>query len=137
MSGAIVFWSLQPTPYQALLEALETKGYGRVCPTCGRISPPWRMPSSPTMARRTRPSSAARAQAERRGVGRDRAGHAAERLHHQLRRQGGRRPVKADFGYADECKLTEEFLKLKARLTTSAVSQALAAVLERMDGMRA
>ncbi|MGA2030780.1 MAG: hypothetical protein ABSG68_00860 [Thermoguttaceae bacterium] len=27
ISGAIVFWSLQPTPYQALLEALEAKGY--------------------------------------------------------------------------------------------------------------
>ena len=37
--------------------------------------------------------------------------------------------VKADYGYADEYKLTEEFLKYKAVLTTSAVSQALTAVL--------
>jgi hypothetical protein len=43
--------------------------------------------------------------------------------------------VKADYGYADEGALTEEFLKLKARLTTTAVGQALVAVLEKMDGM--
>ena len=43
--------------------------------------------------------------------------------------------VKADYGFADECALTEEFLKLKARLTTTAVGQALVAVLEKMDGM--
>jgi hypothetical protein len=43
--------------------------------------------------------------------------------------------VKADYGFADEGALTEEFLKLKARLTTTAVGQALVAVLEKMDGM--
>jgi hypothetical protein len=32
ISGAIGFWSLQPTPYQALLEALEAKGYGQCMP---------------------------------------------------------------------------------------------------------
>jgi hypothetical protein len=43
--------------------------------------------------------------------------------------------VKADYGFADEGALTEEFLKLKARLTTTAVGQALVVVLEKMDGM--
>jgi hypothetical protein len=44
--------------------------------------------------------------------------------------------VKADYGYADEYRLTEEFLKCKAVLTSTAVGQALAAVLARMDGMK-
>jgi len=43
--------------------------------------------------------------------------------------------VKADYGHANEYSLTEQFLQFKARLTTSAVGQALVAVLERMDGM--
>ncbi len=43
--------------------------------------------------------------------------------------------VKADYGFANEYALTEEFLKFKARLTTTAVGQALVAVLEKMDGM--
>lgn len=46
------------------------------------------------------------------------------------------RAVKADGGYANEQKLTEDYLKYKAVLTASAVSQALTEVLQRMDGMR-
>jgi hypothetical protein len=44
--------------------------------------------------------------------------------------------VKAGYGYADEYKLTEEFLKYKAVLTSGAVGQALAGVIAKMDGMK-
>ena len=44
--------------------------------------------------------------------------------------------VKTDYGYADDYRLTEEFLRCKAVLTSASVSQALVAVLEHMDGMR-
>jgi len=32
ISGALTFWALRPTPYQALLDALEAEGYGGCMP---------------------------------------------------------------------------------------------------------
>ena len=46
---------------------------------------------------------------------------------------GGR--VKADYGYADEFKLTEAYLAQKARLTSSALGRALVKVLGKLDAM--
>jgi hypothetical protein len=44
--------------------------------------------------------------------------------------------VKTDYGYADEYKLTEEYLASKALLTTTAVGMALAAAVAKYDGMK-
>jgi hypothetical protein len=44
--------------------------------------------------------------------------------------------VKTDYGYADEYKLTEEYLRSKALLTTTAVGMALAAAVAKYDGMK-
>jgi hypothetical protein len=46
---------------------------------------------------------------------------------------GGR--VKADYGYADEFKLTEAYLAQKAKLTSSAMGQSLVKALVKLDAM--
>ena len=136
ISGAIVFWSLQPTPYQAIREVFEGMGYADCVPNPrtdisaleNSIKAVYGMKNKAVVSRK---------QPKRNGVElvnieRDavRNGYVTNFGAKVVNGQ-----VKADYGFANEYALTEEFLKFKARLTTTAVGQALVAVLEKMDGM--
>jgi hypothetical protein len=136
ITGAIVFWSLQPTPYQAIREVFEGMGYPDCVPNPrtdisaleNSIKAVYGMKNKTIVSRK---------QPKRNGVelvnierSTQRNGYVTNFGAKVLGSRG-----KADYGFADECALTEEFLKLKARLTTTAVGQALVAVLEQMDGM--
>jgi hypothetical protein len=137
ISGAIVFWSLRPTPYQALLEVLEAKGYAACMPNVrtdqsaleNAIKTSYGTKNKAIVSRkRPKVNGVELVQIERDTI---RNGYVTS---FGAKVVSGR--VKTDYGHADEYKLTEEFLKCKAVLTTSAVSQALTEVLQRMDGMR-
>jgi hypothetical protein len=137
ISGAIVFWSLQPTPYQALLEALETKGYGQCMPNVRTDQSALENAIKTNYGTKNK-AIVSRKKPKQNGVELVEIERGRERNYYTTS-FGARvvnNVVKADLGYADEYKLTQEFLKYKAVLTTSAVSQALTAVLQRMDGMR-
>ena len=136
ISGAIVFWSLQPTPYQAIREVFQAMGYADSVPNPrtdisaleNSIKAVYGMKNKAVVSRK---------QPKRNGVElvnieRDavRNGYVTNFGAKVVNGQ-----VKADYGFANEFALTEEFLKFKARPTTTAVGQALVAVLEKMDGM--
>jgi predicted DNA-binding protein (UPF0251 family) len=136
ISGAIVFWSLQPTPYQAIREVFERMGYADCVPN-PRTDQSALENSIRTVYGTKNKTIVSRKQPKRNGVELVNIERSTQRngyvTNFGARVLGSR--VKADYGFADECALTEEFLKLKARLTTTAVGQALVAVLEKMDGM--
>jgi len=137
ISGALTFWALRPTPYQALLEALQARGYGDCMPNVRTDQSALENAIKARYGMKNR-AVVSRKQPKRNGVELVQIERNPDRNHYTTsfgaRVVGG--AVKADFGYADEDKLTEEFLRFKAVLTTSAVSQALTAVLARMDGMK-
>ena len=137
ISGAIVFWSLQPTPYQALLEALRSKGYDDCMPNprtdqsalVNAIKATYGTKNRAIVSRKKPSLNGVELLAIERNQGRN----------YYTTSFGAKvvnRAVKADGGYANEQKLTEDFLTYKAVLTASAVSQALTEVLQRMDGVR-
>ena len=137
ISGALTFWALRPTPYQALLEALEAEGYGECMPNVRTDQSALENAIKASYGMKNR-AVVSRKQPKRNGVELVDIERNPDRNYYTT--SFGARvvngAVKADFGYADECRLTEEFLKFKAVLTTTAVSQALTAVLARMDGMK-
>ena len=125
ISGAIVFWSLQPTPYQAMREVFEGMGYGECMPN-PRTDQSALENSIKAIYGTKNKAIVSRKQPKRNGVELVHIERSTERNDYTTNfgaKVVGSR-VKADFGYADECELTEEFLKLKARLTTTAVCQA-------------
>ena len=136
ISGAIVFWSLQPTPYQAIREVFERMGYADCVPNPRTDQSALENSIRAVYGTRNK-TIVSRKQPKRNGVELVNIERSTQRngyvTNFGARVLGSR--VKADYGFADECALTEEFLKLKARLTTTAVGQALVAVLEKMDGM--
>ena len=136
ISGAIVFWSLQPTPYQAIREVFERMGYAECVPN-PRTDQSALENSIKAVYGMKNKTIVSRKQPKRNGVELVNIERSTQRngyvTNFGARVLGSR--VKADYGFADEGALTEEFLKLKARLTTTAVGQALVAVLEKMDGM--
>jgi hypothetical protein len=136
ISGAIVFWSLQPTPYQAIREVFERMGYADCVPNPRTDQSALENSIRAVYGTRNR-TIISRKQPKRNGVELVNIERSTQRngyvTNFGARVLGSR--VKADYGFADEGALTEEFLKLKARLTTTAVGQALVAVLEKMDGM--
>jgi hypothetical protein len=136
ISGAIVFWSLQPTPYQAVREVFGAMGYADCVPN-PRTDQSALENSIRAVYGTKNKTIVSRKQPQRNGVELVNIERSTQRngyvTNFGAKVLGSR--VKADYGYADECALTEEFLKLKARLTTTAVGQALVAVLEQMDGM--
>jgi hypothetical protein len=137
ISGAIVFWSLRPTPYQALLEALEAKGYGDCMPNVRTDQSALENAIKTTYGTKNK-AVVSRKTPKRNGVELVAIERNPDRNYYttSFGAKVVNNAVRADLGYADESKLTEEFLRSKAVLTASAVSQALTAVLERMDGMR-
>ena len=136
ISGAIVFWSLQPTPYQAIREVFERMGYADCVPNPRTDQSALENSIRAVYGTRNK-TIVSRKQPKRNGVELVNIERSTQRngyvTNFGARVLGSR--VKADYGFADESALTEEFLKLKARLTTTAVGQALVAVLEKMDGM--
>ncbi len=136
ISGAIVFWSLQPTPYQAVREVFTEMGYADCVPNPRTDQSALENSIRAVYGTRNK-TIVSRKQPKRNGVELVNIERSTQRngyvTNFGARVLGSR--VKADYGFADECALTEEFLKLKARLTTTAVGQALVAVLEKMDGM--
>jgi hypothetical protein len=137
ISGAIAFWSLQPTPYQALLEALKSKGYGNCMPN-PRTDQSALENSIKAVYGTKNKAVVSRKQPKRNGV--ELVNIERDTTRNSYVTNFGAKvvsgQVKADYGYADEYKLTDAFLKCKAVLTSAAVSQALTAVLQRMDGMK-
>ena len=136
ISGAIVFWSLQPTPYQAVREVFTEMGYADCVPNPRTDQSALENSIRAVYGTRNK-TIISRKQPKRNGVELVNIERSTQRngyiTNFGARVLGSR--VKADYGFADEGALTEEFLKLKARLTTTAVGQALVAVLEKMDGM--
>jgi len=136
ISGAIVFWSLQPTPYQAIREVFERMDYANCVPNPRTDQSALENSIRAVYGTRNK-TIVSRKQPKRNGVELVNIERSTQRngyvTNFGARVLGSR--VKTDYGFADECALTEEFLKLKARLTTTAVGQALVAVLEKMDGM--
>jgi hypothetical protein len=136
ISGAIVFWSLQPTPYQAVREVFTEMGYADCVPNPRTDRSALENSIRAVYGTRNK-TIVSRKQPKRNGVELVNIERSTQRngyiTNFGARVLGSR--VKADYGFADEGALTEEFLKLKARLTTTAVGQALVAVLEKMDGM--
>jgi hypothetical protein len=136
ISGAIVFWSLQPTPYQAIREVFEQMGCADCVPNLRTDQSALENSIRAVYGTRNK-TIVSRKQPKRNGVELVNIERSTQRngyvTNFGARVLGSR--VKADYGFADEGALTEEFLKLKARLTTTAVGQALVAVLEKMDGM--
>jgi hypothetical protein len=136
ISGAIVFWSLQPTPYQAVRDAFTAMGYADCVPNPRTDQSALENSIRAVYGTRNK-TVISRKQPQRNGV-------ELVNIERSTQRNGyvtnfGARvvngQVKADYGFANEYALTEEFLKLKAKLTTTAVGQALVAALEKMDGM--
>lgn len=137
VSGAIVFWSLQPTPYQKVKDIFDSVGLSSCVPNprtdqsalehsikavCGT--------KNKSIMSRKRPKQNGVELVEiERGVDRNAyvTSFGARVVH-------GR--VKTDYGFADEYRLTEEYLASKALLTCTAVGQALAAAVARYDGMK-
>ena len=136
ISGAIVFWSLQPTPYQAVREVFTEMGYADCVPNPRTDQSALENSIRAVYGTRNK-TIISRKQPKRNGVELVNIERSTQRngyiTNFGARVLGSR--VKADYGFADEGALTEEFLKLKARLTTTAVGQALVVVLEKMDGM--
>ena len=137
ISGAIVFWSLQPTPYQALLEVLEAKGYGDCMPNVRTDQSALENSIKAVYGTKDK-AVVSRKQPKRNGVELVNIERDAQRnsyvTNFGAKVVAGK--VETDYGYADDDRLTEEFLKCKAVLTSAAISQALTAVLAKMDGMR-
>ena len=136
ISGAIVFWSLQPTPYQAVREVFEAMGYANCVPN-PRTDQSALENSIKAVYGMKNKAVVSRKQPRRNGVELVNIERSTERngyvTNFGAKVVNGQ--IKADYGFANEFALTEEFLKLKARLTTTAVGQALVAVLAKMDGM--
>jgi hypothetical protein len=136
ISGAIVFWSLQPTPYQAIREVFEATGYADCVPN-PRTDQSALENSIKAVYGTKNKAVVSRKQPKRNGVELVNIERSTERNGY-VTNFGAKvvnSQVKADCGYADEYRLTEEFLRQKAKLTSTAVGQSLVAVLEKMDGM--
>ena len=136
ISGALVFWTLQPTPYQAVREVFEAMGYAQCVPN-PRTDQSALENSIRAVYGTKNKTVISRKQPKRNGVELVNIERSTQRngyvTNFGAKVVGGQ--VKADYGYANENALTEEFLKLKAKLTTTAVGQALVSALEKMDGM--
>ncbi len=137
VSGAITFWSLQPTSFDAVRRALDAAGFGCCMPNPrtdrsaldNGIDAVYGTKDKIKVSRK-RPKTNG---IEVVNIERDecRNGYV---LNFGAKVVDGR--VHVDTGYADEYRLTEEYLKSKAVLTTAAVGQALTEVIARMDGMK-
>ena len=136
VSGAITFYKCQPTPYEVFHSAMSAAGYGNCVPNP-----------------RTDQSALTNAVKEVHGgrnkkiIGRKKPkvnGVELVDIERDTARNGyttsfGAKVVEGsvvtDFGYADQYRLTEEFLKSKAVLTAGAVGKTLADILDKMNGV--
>jgi len=137
ISGAIVFWSLQPTPYQAVKDIFDRLGLSGCVPN-PRTDQSALEHSIKAVCGTKNKAVMSRKRPKRNGV------ELVEIQRNEHRNDyitsfgakvvEGR--VKTDYGYADEYRLTEEYLRSKALLTCTAVGMALAAAVAKYDGMK-
>ena len=137
ISGAIVFWSLQPTPYQKVKGIFDLLGLSGCVPN-PRTDQSALEHSIKAVCGTKNKAVMSRKRPKRNGV------ELVEIQRNELRNDyitsfgakvvEGR--VKTDYGYADEYRLTEEYLRSKALLTCTAVGQAMAAAVAKYDGMK-
>ena len=137
ISGIIVFWSLQPTAYNAVKAALEGLGYGDCVPN-PRTDQSALQHAIKGVCGTKNKTIVSRKQPKRNGV--ELVEIERDAVHNSYTTSFGAKVVhgrvKADYGFADEDRLTDEYTRSKAVLTSAAMSQALVAVLEKLDGMR-
>lgn len=137
VSGAIVFWTLQPTLFESVVQVFDQAGY----PTCvpnPRTDQSALENSIKSVYGTKDKTVVSRKKPKRNGVELVNI-ERAEYRNSYVTNFGAKvvdGQVKADFGYADEDRLTEEFLKHKAVLTSGALGQALSNAIGKMDGMK-
>jgi hypothetical protein len=137
ISGAMVFWTLQPTPLQAIKEVLEYAGFGSCVPNPrtdqsalhNSIKDVYGTKDKVIVSHKKPRTNGV----ELVNIERDVSVNNYVTNFSAKVTDGA---VKTEYGYADDYKLTEEFLKHKAVLTSGAVGQALSAVIAKMDGMK-
>jgi hypothetical protein len=137
ISGAMVFWTLQPTPLQAIKEVLEYAGFGGCVPNPrtdqsalhNSIKDVYGTKDKVIVSHKKPRTNGV----ELVNIERDVSVNNYVTNFSAKVTDGA---VKTEYGYADDYKLTEEFLKHKAVLTSGAVGQALSAVIAKMDGMK-
>ena len=137
ISGAITFWSLQPTPFNAVKEAFERMGFAECVPNLRTDQSALEHSIKEVYGTKNK-AVVSRKQPKRHGVELVDIERNVDRNAYvtSFGAKVVEGAVRADYGYADEYRLTEEFLKSKAVLTPAAVSQALAAALANLDGMK-
>jgi hypothetical protein len=136
IGGAVIVWHLEPTSYSAFKGLMEALGYGQFVP-----NPRTDKACLDTSIREVY-GTKDKVIVSRKNPGKN--GVELVNIERDTERNGYvpnfgakvvRGRVKVDNGYADEHALTEEYLKHKAKLTSSAVGAALKGVLKRMHGM--
>jgi hypothetical protein len=137
ISGAIVFWSLQPTPYQAVKDIFDRLGLSGCVPN-PRTDQSALEHSIKAVCGTKNKAVMSRKRPKRNGV--ELVAITRNELRNDYITSFGAKVVegrvKTDYGYADEYRLTEEYLASKALLTTTAVGMALAAAVAKYDGMK-
>jgi hypothetical protein len=140
ISGAITYWVLEPTPYDAARAVFEDMGYGKCMPNprtdhsalTNSIKEVYGTKNRVIVSRKKSKQNGV----ELVDIGRE-TDHNSYQTHFGAKVVGGYNgtpgQVRTDYGYANDDLLTEQFLKSKAMLTASALSNALAAVLAIMD----
>jgi hypothetical protein len=136
VSGAITFWSLQPTSLQAVTDLFGRMGFADCVPNPRTDISALEHSIKEVYGTKNR-TVVSRKQPKRHGVELVDIERNPDRNHYTTnfgaKVVSGR--VKADYGYADEYKLTEAYLKQKAKLTSAALGQALVKVLAKLDAM--
>ncbi len=136
VSGAITFWSLQPTSLQAIKNLFGRLGFAECVPNPRTDISALEHSIKEVYGTKNR-AVVTRKQPKRHGVELVEIERNPDRNHYTTnfgaKVVAGR--VKADYGSADEYKLTEAYLKQKAKLTSAALGQALVKVLARLDAM--
>ena len=136
ISGAITFWSLQPTSLEAIRRLFDSLGFADCVPN-PRTDISALEHSIKEVYGTKNKAVVTRKQPKRHGVELVDIERNPDRNHYTTnfgaKVVSGR--VKADYGFADEYKLTEAYLKQKAKLTSAALGQALVKVLAKLDAM--
>ena len=134
VSGAITFYKCQPTPYEVFRQAMDVVGYGHCVPNPRTDQSALTNAVKEVHGGRNK-KIIGRKQPKKNGV--ELVDIERDTVHNGYTTSFGAKVVQGrvvtDYGYADQYRLTEEFLKSKAVLTSGAVGATLAAILDKMD----
>jgi hypothetical protein len=136
VSGAMVVFKLEPVGYQAFKDVLEAEGWGSSCPNprtdySALVNAVSHVDGGKNRKIIPRKKSKVNG-VELMVVERD-AVRNSYTTSYGAKVVNGQR-IEGDYGYADEYKLTDEFLKSKAILTSTAMGNALKDVIARLHG---